>query len=190
MDISIVRALIGPRNSTEKLLDLISHERNGVFIHRALFEKNCATLLSAGEEAVLALLIFRTELTAIFFIGTILLIGIVKKNGIMMVDFAVEAEPKSGVSPVEAIYQACLLRFRAIMMTTMAALPGAFPLAWEQAWAQRSAVPWVIAIVGGLVTSRMLTLSTTPVMYLSLDRLRLRLKGLRRTSNRNDLKST
>ncbi len=138
-----------------------------------------STLPSAGVGAVLALLIFHTELSVIALIGIILLIGIVKKNGIMMVDFALEAERKDGKSPVDAIYQASLLRFRPIMMTTMAALLGALPLALGGGVGSELRRPLGIAIVGGLIFSQMLTLYTTPVMYLYLDRFRLWLKGMR-----------
>jgi len=138
-----------------------------------------STLPSAGVGAVLALLIFHTELSLIAVIGIILLIGIVKKNGIMMVDFALEAERKEGKGPVEAIYQASLLRFRPIMMTTMAALLGALPLALGSGVGSELRRPLGIAIVGGLIFSQMLTLYTTPVMYLYLDRFRLWLKGKR-----------
>jgi hydrophobe/amphiphile efflux-1 (HAE1) family protein len=137
------------------------------------------TLPSAGVGAVLALLVCRTELSVIALIGVILLIGIVKKNGIMMVDFALEAERREGKPPVEAIYQACLLRFRPIMMTTMAALLGGLPLALGRGVGSELRRPLGIAIVGGLILSQLLTLYTTPVMYLYLDRLRLWLKGKR-----------
>jgi multidrug efflux pump len=141
-----------------------------------------STLPSAGVGALLALLVFRTELSVIAVIGIILLIGIVKKNGIMMVDFALEAERKEGKSPVDAIYEACLLRFRPIMMTTMAALLGALPLALGGGVGYEFRRPLGISIVGGLIFSQMLTLYTTPVMYLYLDRFRLWAKGIRRES--------
>jgi len=139
-----------------------------------------STLPSAGVGAVLALLLFRIELTVIAVIGIILLIGLVKKNGILMVDFALEAERKEGKSPVDAIYEACLLRFRPIMMTTMAALLGALPLALGRGVGSEFRRPLGISIVGGLIFSQMLTLYTTPVMYLYLDRFRLWAKGIRR----------
>lgn len=138
-----------------------------------------STLPSAGVGAVLALLVGSTDLSVIALIGIILLIGIVKKNGIMMVDFALEAERKEGKSPVDAIYQASLLRFRPIMMTTMAALLGALPLALGRGVGSELRRPLGVSIVGGLIFSQMLTLYTTPVIYLYLDRFRLWLKGMR-----------
>ena len=138
-----------------------------------------STLPSAGVGAVLALRATGTDLSVIALIGIILLIGIVKKNGIMMVDFALEAERRGGMKPVDAIYQASLLRFRPIMMTTMAALLGALPLALGGGVGSEFRKPLGITIAGGLIFSQMLTLYTTPVIYLYLDRLRLWLKGRR-----------
>ncbi|HEY0796611.1 MAG TPA: efflux RND transporter permease subunit, partial [Acidisarcina sp.] len=130
-----------------------------------------STLPSAGVGAILALLIFKTDLSVIAIIGIILLIGIVKKNAIMMIDFALEAERSEGKSPEESIYQACLLRFRPIMMTTLAALLGGLPLALGTGVGSELRKPLGITIVGGLIVSQMLTLFTTPVIYLYFDRL-------------------
>jgi multidrug efflux pump len=138
-----------------------------------------STLPSAGAGAVLALLISRTDLSVIALIGIILLIGIVKKNGIMMIDFALAAERNEGREPAEAIYHACVLRFRPILMTTMAALFGALPLALGTGTGSELRRPLGITIVGGLIVSQMLTLYTTPVVYLYLDRLRLWLARMR-----------
>jgi multidrug efflux pump len=131
-----------------------------------------STLPSAGVGAVLALMAFKTDFTIIALIGVILLIGIVKKNAIMMIDFALDAERRRGLTSHDAIFQACSLRFRPIMMTTMVALLGALPLAFGNGNGAELRRPLGIAIVGGLIVSQMLTLYTTPVVYLSLDRLR------------------
>jgi hydrophobe/amphiphile efflux-1 (HAE1) family protein len=133
-----------------------------------------STLPSAGLGALLALLICQVELTIVSIIGIILLIGIVKKNAIMMVDFALESERDQGLSPAESIYQACIVRFRPIMMTTLAAMFGAVPLALGQGDGSEIRKPLGVAIIGGLIVSQMLTLYTTPIIYLYLDRLRRR----------------
>ena len=133
-----------------------------------------STLPSAGVGAVLALMLFKTDLSVIALIGIILLIGIVKKNAIMMIDFALAAERHDGKTPKEAIFQACILRFRPILMTTMAAMFGAMPLAFGTGTGSELRRPLGIAIIGGLILSQILTLYTTPVVYLSLDRLRLK----------------
>src|SRR5271170_7551754 len=136
-----------------------------------------STLPSAGVGAVLALMVWHTEFSIIALIGVILLIGIVKKNAIMMIDFAIHAERTLGIAPREAIRQACLLRFRPIMMTTLAALLGAVPLALSYGNGAELRRPLGISIVGGLIVSQILTLYTTPVVYLYLDRLQIWLKA-------------
>ena len=142
-----------------------------------------STLPSAGVGALLALLLFKAELSMIALIGIMLLIGIVKKNAIMMIDFALQSERMAeGKTPQAAIYEACLLRFRPIMMTTAAALLGALPLAVGMGVGSELRRPLGIAIVGGLLVSQVLTLYTTPVIYLLLDRLRLRWVRARETS--------
>jgi multidrug efflux pump len=136
-----------------------------------------STLPSAGLGALLALQLFNAELTIIALIGIILLIGIVKKNGIMLVDFALEAERQHGLSPEQAIYEACMIRFRPILMTTLAAMLGAVPFIIATGPGSELRRPLGMTIVGGLIVSQILTLYTTPVIYLMLDRLHRRLGG-------------
>jgi multidrug efflux pump len=138
-----------------------------------------STLPSAGLGALLALQIFQTELSLIALIGIILLIGIVKKNGIILVDFALDAERNRGLEPEQAVFDACMERFRPILMTTLAALLGALPLVFGSGPGSEMRRPLGITIVGGLIVSQMLTLYTTPVIYLLLDRLHRRLWGAR-----------
>jgi multidrug efflux pump len=134
-----------------------------------------STLPSAGVGALLALMLVGQDLSVIALIGIVLLMGIVKKNAIMMIDFALEAERREGQSPRDAIVQASLLRFRPIMMTTLAALFGALPLALESGTGSELRFPLGVTIIGGLLLSQLLTLYTTPVIYLAMERLRLRL---------------
>jgi multidrug efflux pump len=140
-----------------------------------------STLPSAGVGALLALKVCHTDFSVISLIGMIMLIGIVEKNGIMMIDFALDAQRKEGMAPVNAIYQACLLRFRPIMMTTMAALFGAVPLALGTGTGSELRQPLGITMIGGLLISQMLTLFTTPVIYLFFDRLGQRFARQKRT---------
>ncbi len=139
-----------------------------------------STLPSASVGAMMALMLFKEDLNVISIIGIVLLIGIVKKNAIMMIDFALQAEREEGLSTEDAIFKACMLRFRPILMTTMAALFGALPLAFGSGTGSELRRPLGITIVGGLIVSQMLTLYTTPVVYLALDRLRLRVMGRER----------
>src|SRR5262249_38078283 len=136
-----------------------------------------STLPSAGVGALLALMLVGQDLSVIALIGIVLLMGIVKKNAIMMIDFALEAERNDGMSPRDAIVQASLLRFRPIMMTTVAALFGALPLALESGTGSELRFPLGVTIIGGLLLSQLLTLYTTPVIYLGMERLRVRLMG-------------
>jgi multidrug efflux pump len=140
-----------------------------------------STLPSASVGAMLALMMFKQDLNVISIIGIVLLIGIVKKNAIMMIDFALQEERLEGKSPHDSIFEACMLRFRPILMTTMAALLGALPLAMGTGTGYELRRPLGITIVGGLILSQMLTLYTTPVVYLTFDRLRLRMQGKRKS---------
>jgi multidrug efflux pump len=141
-----------------------------------------STLPSASVGAMLALMLFHMDLNVISIIGIVLLIGIVKKNAIMMIDFALMAERNEGKRPADAIFEACILRFRPILMTTMAAIFGALPLALGTGTGSEMRRPLGITIVGGLLLSQLITLYTTPVVYLTLDRLRLRARGRQRDS--------
>jgi multidrug efflux pump len=163
---------------------LIAAALAAVYIVLGMLYESCwhpitilSTLPSAGVGALLALLLWHTELSIIAMIGIILLIGIVKKNAIMMIDFAILAERGEGLRPRDAIYKACLLRFRPILMTTMSAMLGALPLAMGHGVGGELRRPLGITIIGGLLVSQLLTLYTTPVVYLELDRLRLWWKG-------------
>ena len=144
------------------------------------------TLPSAGIGALVALIVCGMDLSLVALIGIVLLMGIVKKNAIMMIDFALEAERVQGMSPRDSIVQASLLRFRPIMMTTLAALLGALPLALESGTGSELRNPLGVSIVGGLLLSQLLTLYTTPVIYLAMERVRVRLAPTMNTLEEHD----
>jgi len=174
------------KDSLDSQLTLIITALFAVYIVLGILYESCihpitilSTIPSAGVGALLALKLTHNELNVIGLIGIILLIGLVKKNAIMMIDFALEAERREGKSPVDAIYEACVLRFRPIMMTTAAALLGGLPLALASGTGSELRRPLGLTIVGGLIVSQALTLFTTPVVYLYMDRLRFWVRGQR-----------
>jgi multidrug efflux pump len=176
-------ALAFRSNLTNELLLLVAAVAAMYIVLGVLYESYIhpitilSTLPSAGIGALLALMLFGNELTIIALIGIILLIGIVKKNAILMIDFALDAQRDEGLSPRDAIYKACLLRFRPILMTTVAAIFGALPLMFGTGVGSELRHPLGVSIVGGLLVSQVLTLFTTPVIYLAFDRIAARVRG-------------
>ena len=161
-----------PRNAAAVTIYIVLGVLYESFIHPLTI---LSTLPSAGVGALLALMICGLEFSLVALIGIVLLMGIVKKNAIMMIDFALEAERAQGMSPRASILKACELRFRPIMMTTLAALFGAMPLALEKGTGSELRFPLGVTIIGGLLLSQLLTLYTTPVIYLAMERVRARL---------------